>query len=340
MECYSCREISRLSFVINGRIDVPENNSVSICCRNQLGDIPTTTFTNNPKENLERFLGMRHLAMIRGFANDAKEQNFACAKCELFCKGNWNFSPHISSVNLSMYPSPCQCRCFYCHAAQSPPPEASKAYESLFDTLNLAKKLRLIVPQKTSWQVSCGEITIHPYKKQILDFTKGELVWFYTNGFVFDEDIAREIHDNPSSLINLSIDAGTSETWHKVKGVNNFRHVLDNLKAYRKVSQRSEQITLKYIICPGINDSEEDFRSFVDILKALDVRIVLFSRDCGAVKNFSSDDRFEPAIVESAARLLAICKFNGLAPIEMYEYTAHERRCIEVLANEILQYMR
>lgn len=169
--------------------------------------------------------------------------------------------------------------------------------------------------------------------------TRGESVIFYTNAFIFDKDIARELHDNPQATINLSIDAGTADTWRKVKGVDNFNHVLDNLIAYRKASARAGQIILKYIIMPGINDSEEDFRAFVDIVKALNARFY-FSRDLNKIDMINSKNTFFPEVVEAAARLLAICAFNGLVAETLHGYTGREQQQIKLLAQKIFDYMR
>ena len=352
MECYSCYAITRFDFAVNTRIDVSGEKCITMCCRNRIGEIPSTDLTDNPRRNLEGFISMRHLAIVQGLAKNVKEQEFACKKCYLYMKKNWTFLTHINYVNLSVYPSPCQCRCFYCTVREFPynhfdyfkknSATLSKAYENLFDTLKLAKKLNLTLPQQTTWQVSSGEITIHPYKKEILDLVRGEKSFLLTNAFIFDESIARELHDNPLAFINLSIDCGTPETWHKVKGVDNFYHVLDNLKAYRKASKRAGQIILKYIVLPGVNDSEEDFRAFVDIVNLLDVQLIEFSREVlepRAVGPSNNKIWSFSNTVESAARLLAICKLNGTVPYRFLQYTDYEVSSMNFLADKLLEYM-
>ena len=345
MECYSCYAISEMNFVIVGKIDIPNKKAISMCCEKYP---PSTFLSDNPRENLERFIGMRHLEIIRGLSDDAKQQDTTCARCWQYVKKDWNFSTHILYVNLSIYPSPCQCHCFYCNASSivnnsfecfKKNSDIYNLYENAFNTLKLAKETGLIINQGTQWQISCGEITVHPYRKEIFDLTRGEKARFYTNAFIFDKDIARELHDNPAASINLSIDAGTAETWRKVKRVDNFNHVLDNLIAYRKSSTRAGQITLKYIICPGVNDSEEDFRAFVDIVKLLDVQDVRISinfvakREPPIVNGFFSDS------IESAARLLAICNFNGINVKYLWGYNYEEQECINLLAQKLLEHM-
>lgn len=377
MQCYSCYAIAKFALAIqNHHYDQSDliHKCLGICCAEYS---PKVTLTDNPKKNLERLIAVRHMEIIRGLQNfpiptenleqsigihylettrrdNSTLQKSPCIRCSQYVKGNWSFSTHVSYVNLSMYPAPCQCNCCYCGVKSNPKNfyeywnkcvDVVKMYENVIKTLQLAKKIGLVLPQQTPWQISSGEITIHPYKKEILGLVRGERAWFFTNCFIFDEEIAKELHDNPLAAIDISIDAGTPETWRKIKGVNNFYHVLDNLKTYKKASQRAEQITLKYIVIPGLNDSEEDFLSFVNIAKALDVQFFRLARDFRETPDFCSKDNMSwefSKTVESASRLSAICQLNGITPILYSEsgLSEYEINCINFLADKLLQHMR
>ena len=347
MECYSCWDIAQGTFAINNSIT--DENCISTCCRFYFGKLPSSSLENTPEKTLESFLGMRQMAIIRGLSARRDTEDFVCAKCNHYVKSNWNFSNQIRVVNFSVYPSPCQCRCFYCEANSQDKSQGKNsaavvaAYEKLFDALTLAKKKNIIAPKVTQWIVSSGELTIHPYKKQFMALTCGDTPIFYSNLFIFDEDIARELHDNPRAKINFSIDAGTAETWHKVKGVNNFNRVLDNLNAYLQAAQNADQVILKYIIFPGINDSDEDFLSLTEIVKALKIKCLIFSRDMmiysrskAALDALSVDGVFDLKIIESAARFLAVCTLCGVPVETLSEYTGQERQAVLALAQEIV----
>lgn len=157
-------------------------------------------------------------------------------------------------------------------------------YEKIFELLQFAKKQKFIAPRGVAhYQISNGEIAIHPFKDHILDFVKVERACFFTNGVIFDEGIARELHDNPLASINISIDSGKPETWHKVKGVNNFIKVRENLVQYSKNCFHPNQITVKYIILPGINDDYEDFISCVNFINSLNISNLRISRDANVL---------------------------------------------------------
>lgn len=317
---------------INGRIDT-EEKVVSLCCEN-IPNIPAVAFSDSAEEMLERFLGMRMLVMAESIRKP-ESLHYGCARCANYRKGQWTFNSFVSYVNLSMYPAPCQCRCCYCDAPTKEKftPEAKTAYEKLFDMLELAEKRGVIEPDAL-WQVSTGEITIHPYKDRIMELVHGKRAVFYTNAFLFDEAIAQNLHDNPGSAINLSIDAGTPQTWHKVKGFDNFDTVTSNLVRYYKTSARPGQISLKYIILPDINDTYEDFKSVVEIMKLLEVKHLTISRDTNV--KYQKNDAYHTKMIGAAAYLLAMCHKSGMTN-DMFTYSEEERAQAIKLAEEVLR---
>ena len=284
-----------------------------------------------------------------GVEGISKDKKFACYHCKEWFKANWKFSPFISFVGLAMYPSPCQCRCSYCGVNKrvfdkNEDNSITVTYERIFEMLRFARNQKILAPKGyLDVQVACGEITIHPYKEHILDLVKGDRVRFCTNAFVFDRNIALELHNNPKAIIEISLDSGTAETWHKVKGVDNFRVVLENLSRYRQYSARAGQIAVKYIILPSINDSMDDFISCVNILKSLDVTNLILSRDLRVVnapdirEQSANNEILDRKCIDSAARLTLICRFNGIGTTMLnIAYTQKEKESILRLANKFI----
>lgn len=263
-----------------------------------------------------------------------------CSKCPLYRKAEWNPDGLIHQISLGVYPSPCQCHCIYCHVYDThdyitPNSRTAEAYEHLFELLELIKRSNLLAPD-FMWQVTCGEISIHPYKKRFLDLVQGWPAMFFTNSFKYDEGIAQHLHDHPYSQIFLSMDAGTPETWHKVKGVDNFEQITSNLVKYYNAATKAGQIRLKYIVLPGINDNWEDFTSFVNIAKLLKVQSVQISRDYGNRVSMSPEER--TTLVSAAAYLLALCQCSGVPVLLLdIDYTIVEREQMQKFADEILQ---
>lgn len=332
-----CSLISRFALNINGRMDTGEP-VLSLCCEN-LPDIPKIPFFETAEDTLRAFVGEGLLTAIEcATVKDDSRRHFTagCVNCTQFLEGDYNITPQITYVNLSMYPSPCQSRCIYCNIPcedQSITSEAAKSsYEKLFDMLELGERSGIITPNAV-WQVSCGEIAIHPYRDRIMKLVQGKTAMFYTNCMKYDAAVAQNLHDNPNSAINLSIDSGTRETWKKVKGHDNFDRVLENLVKYRAASARPGQITLKYIIMPDINDIYEDYLSLMEIMKGLDVKHLTLSQDGRDKYRLSEEDQMKRT--GAAAYLLAMCHKNGITN-DMFAYSQEMQAQAIQLANEIL----
>ena len=332
MKYLSCGMISRMALNINGRIDT-DPKVISLCCES-VPSRPGIPLSDNAEETLERFIGLRTMLLAQGFRTPEKT-DFGCSGCANYCVGEWEINPFIGYVNLSMYPAPCQCKCIYCNVAKKKEDteEVRLAYERLFTFLELADRSGAIDPDAV-WQISTGEITIHPYKDRILKLLKGKTANYYTNAFIFDEDIAQNMHDNPNSFINLSIDAGTPETWKKVKGFDNFDKVTDNLVKYYVNSARPGQITLKYIVLPGINDNYEDYESVIEIMKVLETKHLTISRDTRI--KYDKNDADHNQLMVSAAYLFAMCHKNNITN-DMFTYSQAERNKIIDIANELIR---
>ena len=332
--CYSCPLIAGYSLNFEGSVD--KDRCIALCCEKHIPNNPAVGFAGTAGETMERFLDLREsvAAECRG---NTENPRYGCRQCAYLRKADWYFESRICYVNLSMYPAPCQSKCIYCCEAENLnrrfSPEVQDAYEKLFDFLEYADKRGMIDPEAT-WQVSSGEITLHPYKDRIMELVRDRYAVFYTNAFLFDEAIAQKLHGDPCSSINLSIDAGTPETWRKIKGFDNFETVLSNLHRYRRDSARPGQIILKYIILPDVNDRPEDLSAVVEIAKRLDVRHLTIARD--TEKRYSSSSKYRSKLVETAARLLGLCQRNGIQN-DMFTYSVEEQAAAEKLAKKLLE---
>jgi wyosine [tRNA(Phe)-imidazoG37] synthetase (radical SAM superfamily) len=202
----------------------------------------------------------------------------------------------------------------------------------LIDIIDYAENAGYVAPD-ARWIVASGEITIHPYKKRILEWVKNNSVVFSTNGFIFDEKIASILSANPRSVIFLSIDSGTPETWRKVKGVDNFSTVIGNLIKYRDCS-RPGQIILKYIVLPSINDTPADYRALIEIMNVFDVRYLDIS--CDMRREFAFDEKAREALIRAASLLAVILEKNKMTYSFSIYQPLEQARIIE-LTRELLQ---
>ena len=316
-------------FVQGFRLKFPgslENGKINFCCaaRNpRFG-----TFKDTPEETFRHLMELRDdvIAESKRFGVDGnvgKENNERihtkmCATnvCGYFEAKEWESSNLITDIETNTYPSYCQIACCYCRCKQQGIPnrlnfnksEHFKWYERLFNTIDYAKNNGLI-SDNVLWKISSGEITVHPYRDKFIELVGDSAAKWYTNCCVFDEAIAANLAINPRSKLFFSIDSGTAETWHKVKRVNNFSEMLKNLTMYFKSTTQPNQILLKYIVLPGINDNVSDYQGFIEIAKSVNTTHVEIAPDHRTKHDAVSRDRN----ISAGADLLAFLKQNDFS---------------------------
>lgn len=219
MKYYSCTNLQDCSFIINGHLD--SNEVLGFCCERHDG-IRRIPLCETPEQTA--YLFFKTYEEINMYSQNLPEDKFleGCRKCKHFKFQEWEKPRNlIKHVNFSAYPAPCQCKCIYCGVRRSQrlmkfDDKAVKLYDRLINTLKFMTDKELISPS-AKWKVASGEITIHPMKTDILNLVRDKYVGFSTNAFIFDEEISEILLKNPRSSINLSIDAGTAESWKRLR---------------------------------------------------------------------------------------------------------------------------
>lgn len=282
----SCTYIEKFHVNFNGlnskRNDNECRGSMEFCC---LSLTPGILLESSGEASVKKIIQKRNEIISEGrkVSKNKKCTNLTCEKCPFYHTIKEIGDGLIHFINLNMYPAPCQSKCVYCGVHKGEygkwNPEIHKeCYDNMFNAIEWASRNNLIA-HDALWQAASGEITIHPYKEKIYELMENKKAKFLTNCFIFDEMLAKILSNNSNASINLSIDSGTAETWRKVKGVDNFNDVLKNIMDYSKKCIHPEQITLKYILLPGINDNIEDYKAVICLMKKLKIKKIILSRD-------------------------------------------------------------
>lgn len=92
-----------------------------------------------------------------------------------------------------------------------------------------------------------GESLLHPdYTAMIRDIKKsGPFVYFFTNGILMTEVTGRKLADAGMDMICISMGGATRETYRKIRGVDAFDTVVDNIRRiseYRKQKNKGKPI--------------------------------------------------------------------------------------------------
>lgn len=180
----------------------------------------------------------------------------------------------------------CNAKCIYCS----------------FDYINNSYKYR-VLPQINSMirnnilsknarvYMSGGEITISPEFEAMFSTLANFLntkIEILTSGIQYSNSI-KEAFINDKCILVISLDSSNKETYKKIKQVDCFDKVVNNIKSYINASDFArDNITLKYIIQDGINDTNKQISDFVHFVKDIGVNNIRLDLDFVKYK-FSSN---------------------------------------------------
>jgi pyruvate-formate lyase-activating enzyme len=277
-----------------GRSLVMQPHGYAVCCEQQTPYIPYGENIQEDMENLFIFYNKLLSDLKKGFPT-------TCHYCHLLQSGLANIELNIQVLTLASlfheYDN-CNFKCCYCS-------HADKKYEIKYNSINV-KKLSQIMEIINPAQIvyANGEITISPYRDEILLLWKNNK-WngqILTNAAIYNQDIADLMSEKLVSLL-ISIDAGTRETFARVKGVDCFDKVKDNI---RKYAETGGKINVKYIILEGINDNDNDVKGFVKFAEEI-------KADIAVSRNKKASDKDMTANEYNALKMLAaLCREQGI----------------------------
>ncbi len=171
----------------------------------------------------------------------------------------------------------CNLRCVYCFSRKQL--ERLKDDKDKFTTYEILRQFSQMPEYDTPnfrIQLSNGEFCTNKYCDEIFDIllkSKWQVV-FVTNMTVYREKFAEFLKTGRTVHVLTSLDAGTPETYKKIKGADLLNKVVDNLKKY---PLEKANLRLKYIFLEGLNDNETDIDGFYEIVKEVGCKNIVLS---------------------------------------------------------------
>lgn len=186
--------------------------------------------------------------------------NNECGNCHLYCEKYYPEQRKIRWINYGIG-GVCNFDCIYCHSNARNAKGIDYNAAKLPELIENLKKMDMLADDY-GINVAPGESTVHPERDNIFNSLDCYSNVVNTNLSVFNEQLY-DLMANRFTKIVVSIDSGTRETFKKVKGVDLFDKVCDNLKKFSHAGIGI--IVLKYVFIPGVNDNYDDIRGFVDV---------------------------------------------------------------------------
>lgn len=209
--------------------------------------------------------------IVRGFRENTSTP---CDGCPSIYEDWWETRPKLQHISLAtgFYGDACNVKCIYCAACEGLKDTTTVKVSTLDMCRYLSQKMDMT---DVTFAFNNGEFTVNPERAEIMHLWE-EKGWYgivHTNAVKYELKLA-DLMQAGRAEINCSLDAGTQETFRKIKSVDKFDQVCKNLEEYSK----NGCVVLQYIMLKGINDNLTDISGFVEFAEKIHAKAML-SRD-------------------------------------------------------------
>lgn len=205
---------------------------------------------------------------------DCKKGNYPepCTQCPFFIEKDWDETLGFTTISVSNR-TKCSCNCIYCIISGGGNIESKRILntQETYDVKPVLEQLRrnnMVMPN-CQFVIGGGECSEYPegeleYLVYFSMMTDAYII-LLSSGFYYSKAIENAIASSKAQL-KISVDAGSREVYKQVKQADMFDKVWQNIDSYiasQKNNPHSEVI-LKYVIIPGVNDTVEEAKLFVE----------------------------------------------------------------------------
>ncbi|MBE7704882.1 MAG: radical SAM protein [Cyanobacteria bacterium SIG29] len=248
-------------------------NTIRPCCSFSIeGDI--TPFVNNYNGEIDKI--QEYFSKRDAFIEKTK-QNIALPcfnNCTIFeSPRNSDYSTALTNIIISNR-TKCSCNCIYCEQAAFGENEEFKKQMNqrkpydIKPILEYLKNNNYIAPN-CRFLICGGECSEYPEEElkwlvYFILFHKGHIM-FLSSGLNYSKEIECALKTS-DSVLKISVDSGTKETYEKIKRIKAYDRVWNNIKRYVSAIEEYDKgrVDLKYILIPGVNDNEEEIDAFLE----------------------------------------------------------------------------
>jgi pyruvate-formate lyase-activating enzyme len=255
-----------------------------------------------------------------------------CENCGWYKKSGYHYAnSKLRQIDFVGY-APCNFKCYHCANIQQWEKCTYNAWDIILDRFGVIEESGLMADDCLV-VLALGEYTVVRNHGAILKRLERYPLILFSNAYVWSDPTAEAL-SNGNTWLRVSVDAGTRETFKKIKGVDGWERVCGNLEKYSKLGT----LVLKYIIFPGQNDDEANLNGFYELCDRLGAKANL-------VRDFAEkegDGDFTDETLERAAefiihfqsrgklygvecrpgeraRLQALLKAKGALPVSQWE---------------------
>lgn len=258
---------------------------VTICC----GDLREQL---RLKANSVEQVFEKYYQTVKTVIKSHRDNGKLCANCSAYSLG---YHRNYSKINRIAFGTAfngdyCPSGCIYCKVDDDRKycnNTGVTAYEAILEIESLLLKNN---PEKIAICIGNAEPFIMPNFDKFLEVIKRNKckLEVLTSGFIYQEKTKACIESGIEVCFTISLDAGTPETFNKIKRRPVWDRVLENIDKY--ISD-GVKVVIKYIICKGYNDNQRDVEGFMSFASKRNVNIQI-ARDISLItENMNATER-------------------------------------------------
>lgn len=178
----------------------------------------------------------------------------------------------------------CNAKCIYCSDEYS---GSNRNYNTYPIIKDLIEKGYYKAGGEATFQG--GEPTLmHNFDELVQLFTEhGTVVRIHTSGIKYSETVKNALEQGKGSVV-ISIDSGCKTTYKKIKQVDKFDNVCETIQKYAKAN--NDNVIIKYIIIPGINDNLNEIDKFFKLIKSFGIKTVALDLEVQYARKHNNKD--------------------------------------------------
>jgi len=223
--------------------------------------------------------------------------NPKCEGCTFLYEKDWDDEDYIDRLQFNYWVK-CNSRCIYCYA------ENNKKVFANMVPYNVVPVIEDLVNKgylRNGGEIAFGggEPTIYPEFDDLINlFTRSgiDFMRVHSSGIKFSPAIENAIRQGALNVV-VSIDSACPETYRRIKRVDCFDKVMENLKKYAEANTDGYGLmTTKYIIIPHINDNIREIEGWIQNTRAiggrwlaLDIEDVWYKMNRATIPNYYLD---------------------------------------------------
>lgn len=225
-----------------------------------------------------------------------------CSDCSILTTQVWEPREYLlRSLTMNVW-THCNLKCRYCFTT-APGFKYSKVKYPLVAVIGDMLAGRHMNPEGTvTWGGGDIAALVEFNELSLMFLDYGVQQDFKTSAYKFLPGVAETIAKNKGA-VEISVDAGTRETYASYKGADVYERVVENIMRYRERGP----IKLKYIAA-ACNTSDADVDGFLELAKRVDPISVMVTPEYGE----SWSKQYDKSAIKQIAKLMNGLQGNGI----------------------------